>query len=230
MDMPAPGSAQPTAFSASHPDGQITVFAEHLYAVFGLALSSTASSMCITRPKFTVFTDDNGVGKDRGRSGHSDNPEPVGRGGFNDHIPSNIRLAMDNYLYMSTGDKGIFGAKSNVDGPTAEIHGGGILRSAPDGTDWKSTPPARAIISTWRSTPKMKSSPTTTPTTAGAGGRATPTWSTAATTAIPTTTARRRQSPTGHGRIATHGQALLALDPLADRRIRRRLAVRRGGI
>jgi putative heme-binding domain-containing protein len=41
---------------------------------------------------------------------------------------------MDGYLYISTGDKGIYGAVGR-DGKTAEIYGGGIARMRPDGSD-----------------------------------------------------------------------------------------------
>jgi hypothetical protein len=72
------------------------------------------------------------VGKDRVDLIECTNPRPAP--GFNDHIPSNCRIAMDGYLYISTGDKGIYGAVGK-DGKTAEIYGGGIARMRPDGTD-----------------------------------------------------------------------------------------------
>ena len=40
---------------------------------------------------------------------------------------------MDGWFYMSTGDKGIYGAVGK-DGSKAEIHGGGVMRFRPDGT------------------------------------------------------------------------------------------------
>ena len=90
-----------------HPDGKVSVFAEKLYAVFGLAYVDGKLYVHHT-PRFSVFTDDNGVGKDRVDLIECTNPHPAGvnGGGFNDHIPSNCRLAMDGYLYVSVGDKG----------------------------------------------------------------------------------------------------------------------------
>ncbi|HZK80469.1 MAG TPA: HEAT repeat domain-containing protein, partial [Humisphaera sp.] len=135
MDMPGPGDRPVDRILCIHPDGRITVFAEHLYAVFGMRYID-GKLYVHHSPMFTVFTDDNSVGKDPKNIWDSDNPAPWNFGGqFNDHIPSNIRLGMDNYLYVSTGDKGIFGLKSNIDGKTAEIHGGGVLRVRPDGRD-----------------------------------------------------------------------------------------------
>ena len=118
-----------------HPDGKITVFAEGLYAVFGLQYMDGKLYVHHT-PKLSVFTDKDSVGVDRKDLIDSDNPSPnVDGHGFNDHIPSNIRLGMDGYLYVSTGDKGIYNAESNIDHTKATIHGGGIMRLRPDGTD-----------------------------------------------------------------------------------------------
>ncbi|OWK43976.1 PVC-type heme-binding CxxCH protein [Fimbriiglobus ruber] len=113
-----------------HPGGKVTVFAEKLHAVFGLAYvdGKVYVHHC---PKFSVFTDDDGVGKDRKDLIATTNPRP--NTGFNDHIPSNIRLGMDGWLYMSTGDKGIYGAVG-TDGSKAQIYGGGVLRFRPDGS------------------------------------------------------------------------------------------------
>ena len=112
-----------------HPDGKVTVFAENLHAVFGLAYIDGKLFVHHT-PKFSVFTDNNGVGKDRKDLIDCTNPNPAP--GFNDHIPANIRLGMDGWFYMSTGDKGIFGAVG-TDDSKAEIHGGGVMRFRPDG-------------------------------------------------------------------------------------------------
>jgi putative membrane-bound dehydrogenase-like protein len=113
-----------------HPDGKITVFAEELHAVFGMAYVD-GKLFVHHVPKFSVFTDDNGVGKDRKDLIDCTNPNPAP--GFNDHIPANIRLGMDGWFYMSTGDKGIYGAVG-TDGSKAEIYGGGVMRFRPDGS------------------------------------------------------------------------------------------------
>ena len=92
-----------------HPDGHVTIFATNLHAVFGLAYVDGKLFVHHT-PDFSVFIDDNGVGKDR-KDLFTTNPNPNLNGsGFNDHIPSNIHLGMDGWFYMTTGDKGIYGA------------------------------------------------------------------------------------------------------------------------
>ncbi len=134
MDMSGSSKEPHDRIIVIHPDGHITTFAENLYAVFGLQYIDGKLYVHHT-PKLSVFTDSNSVGIDRVDLIDSDNPAPnVNGSGFNDHIPSNIRLAMDGYLYMTTGDKGIY-AESNVDHRKAVIQGGGILRIRPDGTD-----------------------------------------------------------------------------------------------
>src|SRR5688572_15469340 len=131
MDMDGPVDKPIDRILCIHPDGKITVFAEGLYAVFGIQYLDGKLYVHHT-PRFSVFTDDHGVGKDRVDLIECTNPKPAP--GFNDHIPSNCRIAMDGYLYISTGDKGIYGA-AGKDGKTAEIYGGGIARMRPDGTD-----------------------------------------------------------------------------------------------
>lgn len=135
MDMGEPSHIPVDRILCLHPDGKVTVFAEKLYAVFGLAYIDGKLYVHHT-PRFSVFTDDHGVGKDRVDLIECTNPHPagVGGGGFNDHIPSNCRLAMDGFLYVSIGDKGLYGAVGK-DGKKAEIFGGGVFRIRPDGTD-----------------------------------------------------------------------------------------------
>lgn len=132
MDMEGPVNKPTDRILCIHPDGKVSVFAENLYAVFGLQYLDGKVYVHHT-PKFSVFTDDHGVGKDRVDLIDCTNPNPAP--GFNDHIPSNCRIAMDGYLYISTGDKGIYGAVSNKDGTKAEIHGGGLARMRPDGSE-----------------------------------------------------------------------------------------------
>ena len=135
MDMGEPSHIPVDRILCLHPDGKVTVFAEKLYAVFGMQYIDGKLYVHHT-PRFSVFTDDNGVGKDRVDIIECTNPHPagVGGGGFNDHIPSNCRLAMDGFLYVSVGDKGLYGAVGK-DGKKAEIYGGGLFRIRPDGTD-----------------------------------------------------------------------------------------------
>ena len=132
IDMALPSDSTGDSILCLHPDGKITKFAEGLHAVFGLHYLDGKLYVHHT-PQFSVFDDEAGVGKNR-RDLFITNPDPNLKGtGFNDHVPSNLRLGMDGWFYMSTGDKGIYGAVG-PDGSHAEIHGGGILRFRPDGT------------------------------------------------------------------------------------------------
>ena len=132
IDMSAPSDSAGDSILVIHPDGKITKFADNLHAVFGLYYLDGKLYVHHT-PKFSVFTDGGTVGTDR-RELFTTNPNPNNEGkGFNDHIPANLRLGMDGWFYLSTGDKGIFGAVG-TDGSRAEVHGGGIMRFRPDGT------------------------------------------------------------------------------------------------
>jgi glucose/arabinose dehydrogenase len=133
VDMHLPSDAEADRILCIAPDGKKTIFAEKLHAVYGIQYID--GKVFVHHPPFvSVFTDDgSGVAKDRVDIIKCTNPNPWATKGFNDHIPSNFRLAMDGYLYMSTGDKGIFGAVG-TDGSKAELHGGGVLRLRPDGS------------------------------------------------------------------------------------------------
>jgi putative membrane-bound dehydrogenase-like protein len=115
-----------------YPDGHITVFAEKLYAVFGLQYLE-GKLYVVHAPKFSVFTDDHGVGRGRVDLIESLNPKPWALD-WNDHVPANLRLAMDGFFYMAVGDKGVYGAVGR-DGKRVDLHGGGVLRFRPDGTE-----------------------------------------------------------------------------------------------
>jgi putative membrane-bound dehydrogenase-like protein len=130
MDMVGPPNRPIDRILCIHPDGRITTFAEKLYAVFGL-LYMDGKLYVHHSPKFSVFEDGGDVGKNRVDLIDCTHPQPWG--GMNDHIPANFRLGMDGWFYLSTGDKGIYGAVGK-DGSKAEIHGGGIMRFRPDGT------------------------------------------------------------------------------------------------
>jgi putative membrane-bound dehydrogenase-like protein len=132
IDMSLPSDSAGDSILCIFPDGKITTFAENLHAVFGLCYLDGKLYVHHT-PVFSVFTDDNGVGRDR-RDLFTTNPNPNLAGkGFNDHVPSNVRPGMDGWLYMSSGDKGIFGAVGK-DGSKVDLRGGGIMRFRPDGT------------------------------------------------------------------------------------------------
>ena len=138
MDQQGPGNKPIDRVLCLHPDGRVTVFADKLYAVFGLAYYD-GKLFVHHSPKFTVFTDDvaSGTGKNPVDYYDTDNPATWGSGNLNDHIPAQIRLGMDGYFYMSVGDKGVYGLVSKVDGSKAELKGGGVIRFRPDGTNFE---------------------------------------------------------------------------------------------
>src|SRR4051795_4890932 len=132
IDMGLPSNSTNDSILCFHPDGHVTMFATNLHAVFGLAYVDGKLFVHHT-PDFSVFTDDNGIGKDR-KDLFTTNPDPNLKGtGFNDHIPSNMHLGMDGWFYMTTGDKGIYGAVGK-DGSKVNLQGGGVMRFRPDGT------------------------------------------------------------------------------------------------
>jgi putative heme-binding domain-containing protein len=129
-DMGSPTDKPGDRIVCIYPDGKIKVFATNLYGVFGMQYLD-GKLYVHHSPKFSVFDDDHGVGVNRVDLIASDNPHPW-LPSFNDHIPSGIRLAMDGYFYITTGDKGILGAVG-TDGRKLEMRGG-IYRMRPDGT------------------------------------------------------------------------------------------------
>jgi hypothetical protein len=107
------------------------VFADHLYAVFGMQYLR-GSLFVLHNPKFSRFRDEDGMGRDREELIEQTNPEPWALD-WNDHVPSNFRLAMDGYFYVAVGDKGLYGAVDRS-GRRVDLHGGGVVRIRPDGT------------------------------------------------------------------------------------------------
>lgn len=51
-----------------------------------------------------------------------------------DHSTNNIRLGIDGWVYISIGDFGFVGAEG-TDGKKLSMHGGGVVRVRPDGTE-----------------------------------------------------------------------------------------------
>jgi putative membrane-bound dehydrogenase-like protein len=113
------------------PGGKVSVFADKLYAVFGMQYLE-GKLYVLHNPKFSVFDDRDGVGTNRVELIESTNPNPWALD-WNDHVPANFRLAMDGFFYIAVGDKGVYGAVGR-DGKRVDLHGGGILRMRPDGT------------------------------------------------------------------------------------------------
>ncbi|HEY6227837.1 MAG TPA: hypothetical protein VI282_12010, partial [Verrucomicrobiae bacterium] len=132
MDITRPGNVAEGRIVCFHPDGRTTIFAEKLNAVFGMQYLE-GKLYVLHNPHFSVFRDDDGVGKDRTEVIEQTNPNPWALD-WNDHVPANFRLAMDGRFYVAVGDKGIFGAVGR-DGKRVDLHGGGILRLRPDGTE-----------------------------------------------------------------------------------------------
>ncbi len=120
-----------------YPDGHSTVFADGLYAVFGLQYLE-GRLYVLHNPKFSVFDADvdididNGVGRRRRELIEQTLPDPSALN-WNDHVPANFRLGMDGFFYGASGDKGLHGAKG-TDGSRADLFSGGIFRIRPDGS------------------------------------------------------------------------------------------------
>lgn len=139
MDMPGPAD-QPIdrIFRLRfRDDGTIerTVFAEQLYAVFGMLWLDDALYV-MNMPHLTILRDRDGDGRAEEReiliSDLGVTP-PGADNGFNDHIVSGIQLGMDGWIYVAVGDKGVPKATGR-DGSQVTLRGGGIVRLRPDGT------------------------------------------------------------------------------------------------
>jgi putative heme-binding domain-containing protein len=131
MDISLPKASVPEGrIICIHLDGHRTVFAEKLYAVFGMQYLD-GKLYVMHNPKFSVFVDDNGVGRDRVDLIEQTNPKPWALE-WNDHVPANFKLAMDGYFYIAVGDKGLFNCVGR-DGKRIDLRGGGIVRMRPDG-------------------------------------------------------------------------------------------------
>ena len=114
-----------------HPDRQMTTFAEGLHAVFGMQYLE-GKLYVLHNPRFSVFTDANGIGRDRTELIEQTLPDPWALN-WNDHVPANFRLGMDGFFYIAVGDKGLYGA-TDRSGRRVDLHGGGIVRIRPDGS------------------------------------------------------------------------------------------------
>jgi putative heme-binding domain-containing protein len=134
MDMPGPPT-QPADSVIAIKDGRFTVFAEKLWAVMGLEWSD-GTLYVVHAPYLSAFRDTDGDGKADQRVDlvTSLGPAVPAFNGMNDHIASGIRLGIDGFLYIAVGDKGIPRATGR-DGKTIRLHGGGVIRVRPDGTD-----------------------------------------------------------------------------------------------
>ncbi len=134
MDMPGPPTT-PLDSVVAYKNGRATVFADKLWAVMGLEWADGALFV-VHAPYLSVFRDLDGDGKAERREDLVTGlgPKLPGFNGINDHVASGVRLGMDGYLYISIGDKGIPRATGR-DGRTITLHGGGVIRVRPDGTE-----------------------------------------------------------------------------------------------
>ena len=83
------------------------LIADQMWAVMGLEIVRDKLYV-VHAPYVTVFTlDADGKPKERKDLFTDLGPKVAGLPGFNDHIPSGIRMGMDGWLYVSIGDKGI---------------------------------------------------------------------------------------------------------------------------
>src|SRR5688572_14163866 len=96
MDISVPAHSALGRIVCFHPDGRTTVFAEKLYAVFGMQYLE-GKLYVLHNPKFSVFTDEGGVGTSRVELIEQTNPNPWALD-WNDHVPANFRLGMDGFF------------------------------------------------------------------------------------------------------------------------------------
>ena len=135
--MPGPVDRPVNRILCVHPGGRITVFADKVHVAFSMEYIDGRLYVhhC---PRFTVFADGGDVAAGRTDLIVTTNPAPWGsssrgRNQINDHIPAGFQLAMDGYLYIAVGDKGIHGFVGR-DGRRLELPLGGLIRMRPDGT------------------------------------------------------------------------------------------------
>ena len=137
MDMPGPVDRPVNRILCIHPGGRITVFADRVHVAFSMEYIDGKLYVhhC---PRFSVFADGGDTSAGRIDLIATTNPAPWGSSSrgpnqINDHIPAGFQLAMDGYLYIAVGDKGIHGFVGR-DGRRLELPLGGVIRMRPDGT------------------------------------------------------------------------------------------------
>ncbi|MGO9466836.1 MAG: HEAT repeat domain-containing protein [Isosphaeraceae bacterium] len=134
MDMPGPPTV-PIDRVIRLKEGRITVFAENLWSVMGLEWID-GTLYVVHAPFLSALrdTDGDGLADTRVDLVTGLGPTLPGWSGINEHVASGVRLGMDGFLYVAIGDKGIPRATGR-DGKTIQLHGGGVIRVRPDGTD-----------------------------------------------------------------------------------------------
>ncbi|MFK5922496.1 MAG: HEAT repeat domain-containing protein [Verrucomicrobiota bacterium] len=138
MDMNGPSTIPADSIVALNwKDGKLSkkIFADKLWAVMGLELIG-GTLYVVHAPFLSAFRDTDGDGRADERvdliTGLG--PPLPAFSGYNDHVPSGMRVGMDGFLYISIGDKGIPLAVGR-DGKKISLRGGGVIRVRPDGTD-----------------------------------------------------------------------------------------------
>jgi putative membrane-bound dehydrogenase-like protein len=111
---------------------KVTVFADKLNSPQGMCWSH-GTLYVVHAPFLTAFRDRDGDGVADEREDLIKGLGPVPEGLVH-HVPSGIHLAIDGWLYIAIGDKGIAQAIGK-DGRRVHLHGGGIVRVRPDGTE-----------------------------------------------------------------------------------------------
>jgi hypothetical protein len=113
MDMPGPVDQPVNRILCVHPDHRVTVFADQVYVAFSMEYIDGKLYVhhC---PRFSVFVDGGDASAARTDLIATTNPAPWGsssrgKNQINDHIPAGFQLAMDGYLYIAVGDKGVHG-------------------------------------------------------------------------------------------------------------------------
>jgi putative heme-binding domain-containing protein len=136
MDMPGPVDQPVNRILCVHPDGRVTIFAESVYVAFSMEYIDGKLYVhhC---PRFSVFADGGDTSAGRTDLIATTNTAPWGspsrgQNQINDHIPAGFQLAMDGYLYIAVGDKGIYGFVGR-DGKRLALPLGGVVRMRPDG-------------------------------------------------------------------------------------------------
>jgi putative heme-binding domain-containing protein len=138
MDMEGPVDRPVNRIVCVHTDGRITVFADNVYVAFSMEYID-GNLFVHHCPRFSVFADGGDAAAGRTDLIATTNPAPWGSSSrgqnqINDHSPAGFQLAMDGYLYIAVGDKGIHGFVGR-DGRRLEMPIGGVVRMRPDGTD-----------------------------------------------------------------------------------------------
>ena len=102
-----------------------------------IVLHSTQKKGKIDTQQLSVYLDKNNDGVADGPAKplvtNIGNPKFIKKRGT-DHSTNNIRLGIDGWIYISIGDFGFIGAEG-TDGKKLSMHGGGIVRVRPDGSE-----------------------------------------------------------------------------------------------